>query len=191
MATHYPLCWPSHIPRSTKREKGNFKTSIAKAIANVESSLKAFARDSNKPITDWVISSNVTLGQQKPSDPGVAVWFEWDGLQVCIPVDRYASVEANLQAIHHVIEARRTELRHGTLALVRASFMGFQALPAPENERERPWWDVLNVPRDAGKEAIFAAYHALAKTAHPDRGGSNEQMAELVRARDEALREIG
>ena len=31
-------------------------------------------------------------------------------------------------AIHHIIEARRVELRHGTLALVRATFAGFLAL---------------------------------------------------------------
>ena len=53
---------------------------------------------------------------------------------MCIPVDRYNSVEANLQAIHHIIEARRVELRHGTLALVRASFTGFKALPAPAGQ---------------------------------------------------------
>jgi hypothetical protein len=57
-----------------------------------------------------------------PADPGVAVWFTWDGMQVCIAVDRYQKVASNLQAIHHIIEARRVELRHGTLALVRASF---------------------------------------------------------------------
>lgn len=186
----YPLSWPEHISRSSKRDKGTFKTSLAQALENVETSLKRFAADSGKPIANLIISSNVTLGHSKPEDPGVAIWFTWDGLPVCIPIDRYTTVEANLQAIHHVIEARRTELRHGTLALVRATFMGFKALPAPEGDQPRPWWDVLNVPRDASKEQIFAAYHELAKTAHPDRGGSNETMAELTRARDEALREM-
>jgi hypothetical protein len=66
------------------------------------------------------LDPHASLGASRPSDPGVAVWFTWDGLGVCIAVDRYQTVEANLQAIHHIIEARRTELRHGTLALVRA-----------------------------------------------------------------------
>jgi hypothetical protein len=30
---------------------------------------------------------------------------------ICIAVDRYLTVEGNLQAIHHIIEARRTYAR--------------------------------------------------------------------------------
>lgn len=196
-AAAYPLTWPDHIPRSTRRESGQFRTSLAGALKNVEDSLRLFARDSGKKIEGLVISSNVTLGVQRPADPGVAVWFTWDGLQVCIPVDRYEKVEANLQAIHHVIEARRTELRHGTLALVRASFQGFKALPPPPGARPaRTWREIFGVngnvtPGQSMKDFIEREYRALAKKAHPDAGGSAEEFAELQRAREEALREIG
>lgn len=187
MTTAFPLSWPDHIPRSKQREKGGFKTSLATALKNVQASLKLFAKDSGKSISSLVISSNVSLGAEKPDDPGVSVWFTWDGLQVCVPVDRYLSVEANLQAIHHIIEARRTELRHGTLALVRATFMGFKALPPAGGTK--PWWSVLGIDRTASRTEIERAYREKAKAAHPDAGGSNEAMAALTRARDEALRE--
>lgn len=186
MTTAFPLTWPATIPRSKSRERGAFKTSLAGALRNVQNSLKLFARDSGKPLTGLVISSNVTLGVERPADPGVAVWFAWDGLQVCIPVDRYQTVESNLQAIHHVIEARRVELRHGTLALVRASFTGFTALPPSRNEH---WSDILKVPKDAKPEDIESAYRREAKKAHPDAGGSDAAMAKLNQARETALRE--
>ena len=128
--TAYPLHWPQGFPRAKLRERGAFKTTLAGALDNVQGSLRRFASDSGRKLENVVMSSNVTLGASSPADPGVAVWFTWDGLGVCIAVDRYQTVEANLQAIHHIIEARRTELRHGTLALVRASFAGFLALPA-------------------------------------------------------------
>jgi hypothetical protein len=112
-------------------------------------------------------------------------------MQVCIPVDRYSSVEANLQAIHHVIEARRVELRHGTLALVRATFRGFQALPPPPGTRKQSWREILQLnPGNVTEEQIVAAHRQAAKTAHPDFGGTNEAMAELNNAKEEALREI-
>lgn len=187
MTTAYPLTWPDHIPRSRSREKGRFSASLNTALGNVRVSLKLFARDSAKPLADVIISSNVTLGAERPADPGVAVWFTWDGLQVCIPVDRYQSVAANLQAIHHVIEARRVELRHGTLALVRASFAGFTALPPPRRE---VWTSILKLPPSATREEIEAAYKREARRAHPDAGGSNEQMASINRAREEALRQV-
>lgn len=187
----YPLTWPETMPRQKAREAGKFRTTLSAALKNVEASLLAFGRDSGKSITGVVLSSNCTLGDRKPTDPGVAVWFVWDGLQVCIPVDRYSSVEANLQAIHHIIEARRVELRHGTLALVRATFTGFAALPAPSSKR--PWRKVLGFHdiQLPAKTDIERVWRDLAKKAHPDAGGSEAAMAELNQARADALKEIG
>ncbi|NTJ00308.1 J domain-containing protein [Agrobacterium rhizogenes] len=189
----YPLQWPEHMPRySRARDTGQFRTTLAGAIKNVKDSLRLFASDSGKPLQNVVISSNVTLGADKPTDPGVAVWFVWDGMSVCIPVDRYAKVEANLQAIHHIIEARRVELRHGTLALVRATFAGFTALPAPAGKKS--WREILGI--GPGVVPVTAAvvedqFRRLAKKHHPDAGGSNELMVELNAARAAALKEIG
>lgn len=172
----YPLTWPPGFPRTKTREKGAFKSTLASALANVQESLRKFASDSGKALGGLVMSSNVTLGVQCPDDPGVAVWFTWDGLGVCIAVDRYLTVESNLQAIHHIIEARRVELRHGTLALVRATFTGFLALPAPAG---REWWDVLQCKRDSSLDVVRQQYRRLASDNHPDRGGDAARMAEI------------
>jgi hypothetical protein len=182
-ATAYPLTWPPTFPRSKAPERGQFKTTQSAALGNVQGSLQRFAKDSDKALSGLVISSNVTLGVQRPEDQGVAVWFTWDGMQVCIAVDRYASVESNLQAIHHIIEARRTELRHGTLALVRATFTGFLALPAPTGSH---WSDVLGVSKRASTEEIDAAYKRKRSAAHPDKGGTAAAFDAVERAYREA-----
>lgn len=181
--TAYPLTWPKEFPRAKQREGGKFKATLAAALKNVQESLRLFASDSGKKLEGLIISSNVTLGASRPEDPGVAVWFTWDGLGVCIAVDRYSSVEANLQAIHHIVEARRVELRHGTLALVRATFKGFRSLPAPPGE---DWWTVLEVPQNASREVIEAAYKRLRSKHHPDRGGDPDQFQRVQRAYEQA-----
>lgn len=186
MTAAFPLSWPQGFPRASRRENSRLKTGLNAALRNVQGSLRLFGKDSGKSVADVVLSSNVSLGSEKPSDPGVAVYFCWDGMQVCIPVDRYSTVEANLQAVHHIIEARRTELRHGSLALVRASFAGFTALPPPAH-----WSTILGVPQRATREQIDAAYKIKAKVAHPDAGGSGEAMAALNRAREDALAAAG
>lgn len=187
----YPLTWPQGFPRVKYRQGGAFKTSLAGALDNVQRSLKLFAQDSGKKLERVVISSNVTLGEQRPADPGVAVWFSWDGLQVCIPVDRYEKVEANLQAIHHIIEARRVELRHGGLAIVRATFTGFRALPAPAGEK--PWREVFGFPvgESVSMTLLEQRYREHRSKSHPDKGGTDAAFQAVQRAFEAGCIELG
>lgn len=190
-AQAYPLTWPDTMPRTPNKVASKFQTGLSAALKNVRGSLQRFAVDSGKSVANLVISSNVTLGVERPADPGVAVWFVWDGMQVCIAVDRYAKVEDNLQAIHHIVEARRTEMRHGGLHIVRATFRGFTALPAP---KRRSWREVLGIITSGpvSAENVDSAYRRLAKTRHPDApGGSHDAMTELNLAKTQALKEIG
>ena len=185
-AQQYPLAWPESWHRTTSPAKSQFKTSLTAAIDNVQGSLKRFAADSGKKVESVLVSSNVSLMERSPKDAGVAVYFTWDGISTCIAVDRYQKIEENLQAIHHVIEAERTKLRHGGLNLVRAAFRGYAALPPPTAQTSNPW-EILGVKRGSSAAVIEAAYREKAKKAHPDAGGSNDEMARLNRARDEAL----
>lgn len=184
--TKYPLAWPEGMPRTDRRQGSQFRTNLSSALVNVRKSLEAFGRDSGKAVTDIILSSNVGgLDPGQPDDPGVAAWFTWDEAQRCVAVDRYSKVEENLQAIHHVLEARRTEMRHGGLHIVRQTFKGFTALPAPADRK--PWRQVLGFRPDepVAKADIDAKWKRLANTHHPDKGGAAEKMAELNRARAE------
>ncbi len=191
MTQAHPLQWPDGLPRTERPAASQFKTSLAGALDNVRKSLEAFGRDSGKAVASIVLSSNVTLGVSNPKDSGVAAWFVWDGEQRCIAVDRYPKVQDNLQAIHHIIEARRTEMRHGGLHIVRQTFKGFVALPAPAGWRS--WHEVLGFEpgQIVASADIERAYRDLAASRHPDKpGGSSDKMAELNRARDEARQAV-
>ncbi|WP_457301883.1 J domain-containing protein [Phyllobacterium sp. P5_D12] len=190
MTSAYPLTSPDHIERSRTRESGRFRTTQAAALKNVRTSLTQFGRDSGKKVDHVVISTNYTLSEHRPADPGVAVSFQWDSMQVCIPVDRYNTIEANLQAIHHVVEARRVEIRHGTLALLRASFRGLLALPPPDNYRT--WRDILGLAPDANPnvDSLKTAYRRAAKKVHSE-GSSEKIMTAINVAHDEGMNESG
>ena len=184
----YPLQWPAGIPRAKRRERSPFRVSLNRAVADLHDALRLFGRDSNLPVRDVVISSNVTLGTARPEDPGVAVYFEWDGAQRCIAVDRFPTVEANLRAIYQILEGRRQELRYGGLHIVRAAFRGFTALPPPED-----WRAVLGFGREIkpSLEEVEAAYRTIARRAHPDQpSGSADLMAAVNAARMAAREEL-
>lgn len=67
----------------------------------------------------------------------------------------------------------------------------------PEYDRSRGyvpadhWSSVLGVSHSATVDEIKAAYRKLAKAAHSDAGGSDEQMTRLNVARDTAIQERG
>lgn len=172
----YPLEWPSGMPRSTSRHRASFRVSMARAVEDTLDALHLFAKDTGRAINGIVISSNVTLGVARPSDPGIALYFRWDGAGRCIAVDKYDRPEDNLRAIFYIIEARRVELRHGGIGIVRAAFKGFAALPPGSAE---DWREVLGVGPGADLSEAESAFRRAARSAHPDLGGSTDKMARL------------
>lgn len=190
MIPPYPLAWPEGLPRNERHSSSSFRTGLNGALKNVKESLRLFGSDTGKPVSEVVLSSNVGgLDVDAPiQDPGVAAWFMWDGAQRCIAIDRYKKPEENLQAIHHIIEARRTEMRHGGLNIVRQTFKSFTALPGPSRP-PRYWEHVLGFKpgQPYTKDDVERAYREKAKTAHPDRGGTAAAFQELTQARVDAL----
>lgn len=184
----YPLEWPGHIPRTKRTQSSRFNTTLHQALENVEKSLELLAKNSGKKISHIVLSSNVTLGKMNPKDAGVCVYFNWNGAELCIPIDRYDKVQDNLQAIHHIIEADRTKLRHGGLEFVMAEKQGKTALLS--DGANKPWHEVLNLTPGASFEQVKARYRELAKLHHSDKGGNDSTMAEINKAWERARKEL-
>ncbi len=190
----WPLLWPDNQPRTATRVSSAFRTKFDGALKNVQGSLAAFAKDSGISMTGMQITSNFSFGTPQPADPGIAVWFNWDGSQRCIAVDRYRTGACNLQAVHHVLEARRVELRHAGINMVRTTFKGFQvALPSPEMLGEKHWSVVLNVAREATAEQIQQAYKFQVRKLNENDRADNymARLQALNVARDQALKERG
>jgi len=182
----YPLQWPKSWPKTDakKREPGQqFKQSLAAALNGLRLEVQRLGGK------DLVLSSNYSLGNEHPKEPGVVAYFDYDGKPVAIPCDRWARVEANVRAIALTIEAMRGMERWGAKHMITAMFSGFTALPS----RTGPsCWDVLGIKSEPmpTEQVVMAAYRTKAQTAHPDKGGSQEAFVELNNAKDIALSTI-
>lgn len=200
-ATPYPLAWPAGRPRRSARARKAGRFSIASGSAyggqkdiTIADALRRLQEELDRIGARYpVVSSNVETrvdglprsGGRKPDDPGVAVYFQLKDKPVCMPCDTYCLVEHNIAAIAAHIEATRKIERHG-VATIAEMFSGFVALPPSH----RPWFDVLGLKPDATKSGVMRAHRRLSLDRHPDRGGNNADMADINRARDEALREL-
>lgn len=186
MTQAYPLAWPDGWPRTKSPTKSQFKVTLSAAVNDVTKEVRLLGG------VNPVISSNVSLGNQRPTDTGIAVYFVRSGRQLCVPCDRWNKPEDNLRAIAKTIEALRGIERWGAKHMVDAAFSGFVALPPPDPTKQigkRPWHDVLGVTQTAKREEIETAFRDLARRNHPDIVGpsGHDIMAELNRAKSEAL----
>lgn len=185
MQTPYPLSWPQGRPRARFRSDAKFNTggkslSITAATSRLQDELdRVGARE-------VMLSSNCErrldggLRSDSPGDPGVALYFKIKGRDTVMACDKWNRVADNIAAIAKHIEALRGQERWGVGSIEQA-FMGFQALPAPEQ-----WFEILGVSEHANLTQIEAVYRQKIADAHPDRqGGSDAKAARLNWARDE------
>ena len=196
--TRYPLQWPEGWKRtpSYQRKTATFSRqgkalTVFDGVQRVLDELQRLGVHQD----DVIVSTNLQTrldglprsNQARPGDPGVCVyWKPAKSPMRCMAVDRYDEVQDNLAAVAATLEAMRSIERHGGAAILDRAFTGFAALPAPVGGK-RDWWTVLELPSTASQAEIRDAFNRLAREHHPDRGGSDERMAEIIRARDEAL----
>ena len=196
--TRYPLQWPEGWKRmqSYQRKTATFSRQ-GKALTVFDGLQRVLDQLQRLGVhqDDVIVSTNLQTrldglprsNQARPGDPGVCVyWKPAKSPMRCMAVDRYDEVQDNLAAVAATLEAMRSIERHGGAAILDRAFTGFAALPAPAGGK-REWWTVLELPSTASQAEIREAFNRLAREHHPDRGGSDERMAEIIRARDEAL----
>lgn len=190
----FPLQWPSGWPRLSDnlyRDKARFQTQFAKARDELMKELERMGA------SNVVLSTNIPLrrdglpyaGQANPQDPGAAVYFLYKKKAMVFACDRWTTVTDNIQALNKTIEAIRGIERWGASTMLERAFTGFQALP--EANRKKDWHEVLGVRKNAPWMEVEMARKEKAFTHHPDRGGSNEKMAEINGAYEEASKLYG
>jgi hypothetical protein len=204
----YPLAWPDNWPRHKgPRKAANFSKAeqrqnyVGRGDITMQEAMRRVNYELERlgvnVINDSVISTNCELNMSgfprtdrgEPRDPGVAVYWQTKGQPMRVmPIDIYDRTRDNIAAIAATLEAMRKIERHGGAQILDRAFSGFIALPKPSGP---DWWEVLKLERaKATREIIVARHRELARARHPDAGGSDHQMAELNRARDQALQEL-
>lgn len=186
MIEAYPLQWPAGRPRITSPRRSSFRTTHETACKFVLGEIRRLG--GSLP----VISTNIPLRKdglpyaqyRTPDDRGVAVYFTYRGQQMCFACDKWDIIHHNVYSIGKTIEALRGIERWGTGEMVQQAFTGFVALPSNSP------WEVLGVKPGASRAEVESAYREKARQAHPDAGGSHDQMSRLNAARDELLRRM-
>lgn len=193
MTEAFPLHWPTGWPRTAYRESDNrFRgVSFSRALNDLLDTVRLLGGRS------IVVSTNMPLRRDglpyantsRIDDPGVAVYFLLKGKPVVMARDKFKDIAANLRSLAMAIDGMRMTQRHGGGVMLDRMFQGFAALPDPT--AKKGWRDVLNAQNATTLEDVRAAYRNAAMECHPDRGGSQEAMAAVNDAYEQAKREMG
>jgi hypothetical protein len=182
-----PLVWPADEPRTPfnkKRSTSLFDTPEDKTRRQIENELRLFRA------TNVSLSYNNAF-RGRIDDPAVALYFDLPGgRSIAICCDLYYQRSDNIRALYKVIEAMRTIERYGGQHLSQKSFTGFAALPPPIDI-----WKSLGISKGVGealnekmrREYVMDGFRNKVKEGH----GAGNDMAALVDAREEALKQLG
>ena len=193
MTQAYPLTWPATQKRTGRYNRKSWQGGRELIVARA---LEGLLRETRLlGARNVVVSSNIKLridglprsNQPIPDDAGVAVYFDRKGKPLVFACDQYDKPQENMRAIAKHLEAIRGMDRWGVGSLDQA-FTGYQALP----DSSTTWWSELGLrERPATTADLRRAYHKAAKLAHPDRGGTDEQMARVVKAFEDGSEYFG
>jgi len=192
--TAYPLSWPDGWPRSkTRTENSPFQVTSGQAIEDLYGELERLGAKS------IVLSSNLTINtfhkpyakQPKQDDPGIAVYFILNDVQMVMARDKYSDWRDNIRSLGLAIVALRGLHRHGGAHMMERAFNGFAALPNPESI---DWRVIFGVHETFTKTAALAVvekrYRQLSSRHHPDHGGDEAEFDRITKARDAARKEL-
>jgi hypothetical protein len=201
MTNAWPLAWPPGWPRTPrhKRQDSKYRFKRQGSLYAPKSDFWTFAAARNEMISELerigarsvVLSTNYELrldglprsSGPTPDDTGVAIYFQLAGKPMVMACDMHQRAEENMRSITLALEAMRQLKRHGGGMMMERAFAGFAALAPP-----RSCWDVLGLRPGAPRSEVERAWRMRVKEAHPDlTGGSHDAIAEINRARDEAL----
>lgn len=193
MVEAYPLHWPVGQKRTISPERSRFGDhTLSKATKEVLLELERMK------CSNPIISTNIPLRKdgypradyerRVITDKGVAVYFTRNNKQMVLACDRWDCIEDNLWAIASSIAAMRGLDRWGVSEVLERAFTGFTAIA--EHSGGKNCWEILQMAPTQNTDEVFVRFRDLAKSAHPDGGGSNEAFCELKQASDEAIKLI-
>jgi DnaJ-domain-containing protein 1 len=107
-----------------------------------------------------------------------------NGRSVTLPMGSQARADDNLRILYLAVEAMRMNDKRGLGEVIQEAYL---QLAGPEPTIDP--YQLLGIRPDASIEFAEAAWKFLMKTAHPDAGGSEEQVKKLNAAIEQVRKE--
>lgn len=189
------LDWPVGFERTNPSERtrnNNYDVTLARSFDDLEAELKRLGVDDYRYEFDarQRKRDNRPYARANPDDPSFVLKWTMDGEQYAVACDRYSRLRDNVRTVGHYLREKR-KMEGRPVATGESEFANARLPPADEDavvaSGTVPPHIVLGVDKDASDNEVQQAFREKAKTAHADTGGCNEEMKDLLDAREAML----
>lgn len=190
--------WPPQFerrPASKRVRTSKFGVTFHEALRRIENELM-----NRVGADDWRVSTaaphrkkdGMPYARANPDDPSVVIRWSKDGQQFAVACDHYTDWRDNARAIGLYIREKRkmgdrpVTTGQSEFATARLPSGNEDAIVADAPDQQAPH-EMLDVAPDAPDDVVEAAYRQKTKTAHPDQGGSAEELRRVQQAKEALL----
>jgi hypothetical protein len=110
-------------------------------------------------------------------EPKVTLWYMKNGRRVNLTMDSQPRNADNLRVLYLAVEAMRLNEKRGIGEVIAEAYKQLTGTVLDEDP-----YEVLGVSLETDPDIIEAIYKVKARKAHPDNGGSAQEMSKLNKA---------
>ncbi len=118
-----------------------------------------------------------SMREQTEEERTVTLTYKKSGQTINLSMGKQRRAMDNLRVLYLAIDSMRLNEKRGIGDVIESAYL---QLAAPRQEKSP--WEILGIYPESSIIIAEAAYKVAAKKAHPDNGGSQEQMAEVNKA---------
>lgn len=147
-------------------------------VRHTEIALDRTKRDLVRLLTNWDGAEFVTIGDYRDqANPDAAiVVFDFNGQRVRVDYDEACCHRCNMRAVFITLKDLRKAFNKGLGNLMANTVSQMLALPGAQYIDP---YELLGIRPDASLQDAEDMFKIKAKRAHPDKGGTPEQMVQL------------
>ena len=193
------LNWPrgwDRTPESERERNRSFEATLARTTEDLATELDRMGVDHwRASIGNAHTKSNgLPLHNANPDDPGFVLRWSDDGEEFAVACDAYSRLRDNVRTVYKWVH--ETRMRGNRPVETGDSEFAAARLPPGDADEDvivagsatsKPAHEVLGVDAYAADSEVVDAYHERVKEAHPDHGGSEEELYRVRDAKEEML----
>lgn len=159
-------------------------TTDAQTRSDILDELRKWKHDGSLNGEENVIGERDFPAPEKVGGVEAVFRFELRGTRIDVTSAQQPTYRQNMRCVYFAIKAMRMNEKRGIADTIRKAYLQIEAPAAGEDP-----YEVLEIRPTASSAMVEAAHRTLAKTAHPDKGGSDAAMKRISDARDRILDE--